>query len=145
MASMCLPGVMSPVLDWNGEQYGYLDGGVVEKTPILSPIEEHARAGRDQKLVLLCTHFDDQGRIRRPEGFLKRFTSTIARMEDVVWEYQRGQAMDTPDTRIAVLNPQIKYGAGMDFEWIWFNYLWCRRKFKEQLSNAGLSRRFDAR
>lgn len=51
-ASMCLPGIVFPIADWNGRDYGYFDGAVIEKTPLPSIIEEHHREGRKQQLVV---------------------------------------------------------------------------------------------
>ena len=47
--------------------------------------------------------------------------------------------------KAVVLNPRMKYGTMFDFEEVRFNYLWARDKFKEQLSNAGIGRRLEAR
>jgi hypothetical protein len=38
----------------------------------------------------------------------------------------------------------IEHGGMLDFEFVSFNYLWCRKRFKEQLSNARLGMRFGA-
>ena len=143
MASMCIPGVMLPIQDWNGASYGYMDGAVVEKTPLISIIEEHGRVGRSEQLVVVATHYGP--RMRKPEGFLQRWLSTIDHMEEVVWEYQRSQAREAPNCKFAILNPQLRYGGLFDFSYILFNYLWARKAFKDQLSNAGLAMRFDAR
>ena len=143
MAAMCIPGVMLPVPDWNGEPYGYLDGGVVEKTPLISIIEDHTRLGRAEELLVVTTHFSP--RRRRPEGFVQRFVSTIDHMEEVTWEHQRAQARETTRCKPIILNPQMEYGGMFDFSYVQFNYLWARRAFKKQLSNAGLATRFDAR
>lgn len=143
MASMCIPGVMMPVQDWNGQSHGYLDGGVVEKTPLVSIIEDHCRLDRSQDLLAVTTHFSP--RKRRPEGFVQRFVSTIDHMEEVSWEHQRAQARETPNCKPIILNPQLEFGGMFDFSYVQFNYLWARRSFKQQLSNAGLATRFDAR
>ena len=144
LGSMCLPGVFFPIPDSTGETVGYFDGGVVEKTPLLSVIEEHTREGRDSKLLVLCTHFDAEERITRPRGFLARFVSTFSRMEDFVWESQLQRAQAAPNCKFVVLNPKMKYGQMFDFGAVRFNYLWSRKRFKSQLSNAGLAKRFDA-
>lgn len=144
-ASMCIPGVMFPVPDWNGQPFGYLDGGLVEKTPLLSIIEQHARSARPQQLVILCTHYDDSGRIAPPRGFLQRIIKSIDRLEEVVWEHQLKKAAEAPDCKFLVLNPRMEVGGMFDFELLRFNYLWSRQRFKEQLSNAQLASLFSAR
>ena len=143
LASMCIPGVFMPVKDWNGKPYGYFDGAVVEKTPLTSIIEDHSRLGRNEQLVIVTSHFNP--RPHKPEGFLQRFLSAIDHMEEMVWEHQRNVARQTPNCKFAVLNPQLRYGGAFDFSYVRFNYLWARKAFKEQLTNAGLAARFDAR
>jgi hypothetical protein len=39
----------------------------------------------------------------------------------------------------------MKAGGTFDFSMVRFNYLWARKMFKQQLSNANLATRFDAR
>ena len=143
MASMCIPGVFMPVQDWNGKPYGYLDGAVVEKTPLTSIIEDHSRLDRSEQLVILTSHFNP--RPHKPEGFLERFLSVIDHMEEVVWDHQRDRAHKAPNCKFAVFNPQLRYGGTFDFSYVRFNYLWARKAFKEQLTNAGLATRFDSR
>jgi predicted acylesterase/phospholipase RssA len=144
-ASMCLPGIMFPVLDWQGKSIGYMDGGVVERTPLLSIIEEHLRMGRSQNLLILSTYISDDARIEKPIGFINRFSSTMDRMQEVVWEYQRSEALKYPNTRLLVLNPHLRTGGTFDFENLKLHYLWSRKMFKEQLSNAKIAERFNAR
>ncbi len=144
MASMCIPGVVFPVPDWNGAEHGYFDGAVVEKTPLTSIIEEHHREGRSRQLVVICTHFSDSGRILKPIGFIQRMLNAMHRLEDQAWEYQEMKARDATNCKFLVLNPHIKEGGPFDFSTIRFNYLWARKMFKEQLSNAKLAIRFEA-
>jgi predicted acylesterase/phospholipase RssA len=144
-ASMCIPGIVFPVSDWNTRPYGYFDGAVVEKTPLPSIIEEHHREGRKQQLVVICTHFSDSGQIERPVGFLQRFLNAINRLEDDVWEYQALKAREASNCKFVILNPHMKAGRAFDFSMVRFNYLWARKMFKQQLSNAKLATRFDAR
>lgn len=142
-ASMSLPGVFLPLEDWGQE--GYFDGGIVEKTPLPSVIEGHARSGRKENLVVLCTHFDGEARVAKPRGFLQRFISVISRMEDIAWTHQLEIARKAPGCKAIVLNPRMKYGTMFDFDSVSFNYLWARDRFKAQLSNAGIGRRLEAR
>ena len=143
-ASMCLPGIFDPVPDWNGSDIGYLDGGVVEKTPLVSIIEDHHRLGRESTLVVLCTHFDSKSRIVSPVSFLQRFMSVISHLESNLWTTQVAQSRTVEDCKFMVLNPQMEVGGMLDFSLVEFHYLWAREKFKEQLSNAHLAKRFDA-
>jgi predicted acylesterase/phospholipase RssA len=144
-ASMCLPGVVLPIRDWNGRDYGYFDGAVVEKTPLPSIIEDHHREARKQQLVVICTHFSDSGRIRRPVGFIQRMLNAMHRLEDEVWEYQVLKAREASNCKFLVLNPHMQEGTAFDFSVVRLNYLWARKMFKEQLSNAKLATRFEAR
>jgi predicted acylesterase/phospholipase RssA len=144
-ASMCIPGVVFPIADWNGRDYGYFDGAVVEKTPLPSIIEEHHREGRKSQLVVICTHFSDSGRIVKPVGFIQRMLNAMHRLEDEAWEYQVLKAREASNCKFLVLNPHMKVGTAFDFSVVRFNYLWARKMFKEQLSNAKLATRFEAR
>ena len=144
-ASMCIPGVVFPIPDWNGRDYGYFDGAVVEKTPLPSIIEEHHREGRKQQLVVICTHFSDSGRIKKPVGFIQRMLNAMHHLEDEAWEYQALKAREASNCKFLVLNPHMKEGTAFDFSVVRFNYLWARKMFKEQLSNAKLATRFEAR
>ncbi len=144
-ASMCIPGVLFPIADWNGRDYGYFDGAIVEKTPLPSIIEEHHREGRKSQLVVICTHFSDSGRIKKPVGFIQRMLNAMHHLEDEVWEYQAFKAREASNCKFLVLNPHMKEGTAFDFSVVRFNYLWARKMFKEQLSNAKLATRFEAR
>lgn len=144
MASMCIPGVVFPVPDWNGGQHGYFDGAVIEKTPLMSIIEDHHRESRKHQLVVICSHFSDSGRVLKPEGFIQRMMNAMHRLEDQAWEYQAMKARDASNCKFLVLNPHMKEGGPFDFSTIRFNYLWARKMFKEQLSNARLATRFQA-
>jgi hypothetical protein len=138
---------MEPVKSWNGDPHGYLDGGIVEKTPLTAVIDEHQRAGagRARKLVVLCSHFTDAGRLTIPRGFIARLMHTFDRMEDMIWETQLQRARRTPDVKCIVVSPNIRYGGMFNIGRMDFNMLWSRREFKQQLSNAGMAGRFEAR
>jgi predicted acylesterase/phospholipase RssA len=145
LASTAVPGVFFPVPDWNGAEYGYMDGGIVEKTPLLSIQEEHVRSGRATHLFVLCTHFDSEGRTQPPKGFLNRLLAGIHCAEDDAWTHQLERARATPGCRFVPLNPRMERGGMFEMEVVSFNYLWARRAFKEQLSNAGLPPRLYGR
>lgn len=145
LASMCLPGVVRPVRDWNGEPYGYFDGGVVEKTPLPSIIDEHLRLARPSRLLVICTHLTLTDRHEAPRGFILRFMSVTQQMGDQIWEAQREQAQQAPNCKFIVLNPHLQEGGDFDFGCIRNNYLAARAQFKAQLANARLATRFGAR
>ena len=145
MASMCLPGVCFPVKDWKGKPYGYLDGGIIEKTPLNCIIDDFNRSGNKKNLVIICTHFSHLARIKKPVGFINRFFSVIDYLTEETWEYYLLKASQCENCKTIILNPRIEAGTGFDFYNIRNNYLWSREIFKEQLSNTGLSQRFGAR
>ncbi len=144
MASMCLPGISWPVQDWNGKPYGYFDGGLVEKTPLPSIIEDHLRTGRKTKLVIVCTRFASTQRVKKPVGFLSRITSVFDTLADTIWEAQLIEADQASNCTHIILNPRLPFGSMLDFSAFMINYLWSRKMFKEQLSNAKIAERFGA-
>ncbi len=144
MASMCLPGLSWPIQDWNGKPYGYFDGGLVEKTPLPSIIEDHLRTGRKSKLIIVCTRFSNTQRVTKPVGFLSRFVSVFDTMAETIWEAQLIETEQASNCTQVILNPRLPFGSMLDFDALFVNYLWSRKIFKEQLSNAKLVQRFDA-
>jgi NTE family protein len=140
MASMCIPGIAWPV---QRDGVGYFDGSIVEKTPLLSVIADHKRSGRKSNLFLIASHYDDRGRIEKPRGFLQRLVSTITAMEEIIWRYQVDDARAS-GAKFVILNPQMEHGGMYDFDAVRLNYLWCRKRYKQQLSNAGFAARFEA-
>jgi hypothetical protein len=111
----------------------------------VSIVEDHFRQARSTQLVVLCTHFDSSARVTKPVGFLSRFVSVLSQLEDALWAHQLDQAKETANCKFMVLNPRIPLGGMLDFALVRPMYLWARRVFKEQLSNANLAARFDAR
>jgi predicted acylesterase/phospholipase RssA len=144
-ASIRILGIVFPIPDWNGRAHGYFDGAVVEKTPLASIIEEHHREGRKSQLVVICTHFSDSGRIKKPVGFIQRMLNAMHHLQDEVWEYRALKAREASNCKFLVLNPHMKEGTAFDFSVVRFNYLWARKMFKEQLSHAKIGTRFEAR
>lgn len=141
MGSMCLPGIFLPTENERGERLGYQDGGVVEKTPLLSVIQEHQRSGRAEQLFVLATHHN--ARFAPPEGFAERLVHAIDIADESSWEYQLSRAREAAGAKFAILNPKMEHGGVFDFSFTHFNYLWSRRAFKQQLSNSGLGLRLD--
>ena len=143
-ASMCLPGLMVPRPDWNGKDFGYYDGGLVENTPLVSVIDEHIRLGRKSDLLVLCTRFQSSARTHRPANCVDRILNSYQHLQDISWTYQQKQADEVAGCKHIIVNPHIIWGGMMDFTMGRANYLICRKQFKEQLSNAGLASRFGA-
>ena len=143
-ASMCLPGIMNPILDWRGKDYGYFDGGVVENTPLLSIIDDHARQDRNTNLFVVCTRFTSSAKVKRPEHFASRFMNVLYHFQDAVWHYHQQIADQTENCKYLVVNPHVERGRMLDFKHIKFDYLISRKMFKQQLSNVGLAGRFGA-
>ena len=143
-ASMCIPGLMVPRPDWNGREFGYYDGGLVENTPLVSIIDEHVRLGRESKLLVLCTRFQSSARTHRPKNCVDRILNSYQHLQDVSWTAQQLQADAAEGCKHIIVNPHIIWGGMMDFSKARVNYLICRKQFKEQLSNAGLAARFGA-
>ena len=135
-ASMHIPGVFLPLEKWSEQETGYFDGGVVEKTPLPSIIEEHVRSGPATKLFIVCTHFDSEARVEKPLGFLSRFVSILNHLEGVAWQHQLQSATLAPNCTTSVLNPRMQMGGIFDFGYVRANYLWARKSFKKKLSNA---------
>ena len=144
MASMCIPGIMTPMPDWRGKVSGYFDGGVVENTPLVSVIDDHLREGRTTKLFVICTRFTSVAKVKPPTNFATRFMNVLYHFQDSVWQLHQQMADQTPNCKYVVLNPHVQRGSMLDFSHIKFDYLISRKLFKQQLSNAGLAGRFGA-
>ncbi|MEM7199491.1 MAG: patatin-like phospholipase family protein [Planctomycetota bacterium] len=138
-ASMSIPGVIVPRPLPDGESY--YDGGLVEKTPLLSPIAEHARSGDRRKLLLLCTHF--AGESPGPaKGFHNRFLTTLDALENLAWDYQLKEARAREDTQLLLLNPRIQTSGLFDFTKTDEVYLAAREAFAAQLQDAKITQTF---
>jgi predicted acylesterase/phospholipase RssA len=143
-SSMSLPGIVIPRPPLEGEECGYYDGGLVEKTPLISPISDHLRSGDRRKLLLLATHFrNDLGR-RQARGFIARFIHTIYALEDSLWEYQLEEARKRHKSKVDLLlvNPHIADDRLFDFSLATAHYLHARQNFKEALQNGSLALTF---
>ena len=78
--SIAIPGILAPA----GKR-DYYDGGLVEKTPLLSPIAEHLRQNDGKRLVIVCTHYRPSAHRGRVRGFIERFMTTMYVLEDLTW------------------------------------------------------------
>lgn len=142
--SMSIPGIVIP-RERDGEDTGFYDGGLVEKTPLISPIAEHNRRHPDKKLLLLGTHFGNEAKPSTASGFLMRFLVSINALENLAWEYQIREVRETPNVDLLILNPRIDDPALFDFSRVERNYLRAREVLSDTLQNAKLALAFGAR
>jgi predicted acylesterase/phospholipase RssA len=138
-ASMTLPGIFMPHGPLSGEDNGYYDGGIVEKTPLRSPISEHLRSADPRKLVLVATHFRSHGQLGPARGFVHRFLQTVGALEDLAWPYQLTEARNYPNVILVLLDPQIEVPNVLDFSLLERHYLQAREAFTDALQNAHLA------
>lgn len=144
-SSMSLPGIVIPRKPIEGETCGYYDGGLVEKTPLLSPIAEHNQKGDGRKLLLLGTHYGNDARRTPAKGFINRFLQSIYALESLVWEHQLAEARSRPNVVLMMLNPHIDDPKLFDFSRIERNLLHAREAFADILQNARLPLSFGLR
>ncbi len=142
-SSMALPGIMIPR---PGDETGatYYDGGLVEKSPLRSPIADHGRSGDDRRLVVLCTHFFDPTRKGRKHTFLSRFLETLYALEEVAWEYQLAEARARDNVIVILLDPRLEEPSMFAFENTVPNYLRARDAFLDALQDGRLVATFGA-
>ena len=138
---MTLPGIMIPQ---RVEEDGrcYYDGGLVEKSPLISPISDHMRSSDKRRLLLICTHYDQEG-VQIPDlGFHNRFLHTMYALEDLAWSYQLAEARARPGVVLMLLNPRLNESALFDFSRTDLNYLAAREVFLDLLQNARIAQTF---
>lgn len=135
-SSMSLPGVVIPRPHPDGSTY--YDGGLLEKTPMISPIAEHKRRGDGRELLLIGTHFDNEPSKIHAHGFLSRFLQTIYAMEDVAWNYQLEEARKRKDVTLLLLNPKNDDRSLFDFRRVQANFDQAYGVFADRLQNAKL-------
>ncbi|MBK8976006.1 MAG: patatin-like phospholipase family protein [Planctomycetes bacterium] len=136
-SSMALPGVLRPrPADSAGTTY--YDGGLVEKTPLRSPIAEHGRSGDERRLLILSTHFVNEKMHQRASGFLKRFLATLYALEELAWGYQLREVRERDDVVLLLLDPHLPDTSLFGFESTIPNFLHARRAFADALQDAKL-------
>jgi predicted acylesterase/phospholipase RssA len=145
LSSMAIPGIVLPRPPEPGEQTGFFDGGLVEKTPLISPIADHNRTDADKKLLILGTHFGNEARTGSARGFPLRFLNSINALEDLAWSYQLSEARQKPNVLLIILNPRIDDPSFFDFSRIERNYLHAREALSDALQNAKLALSFGIR
>lgn len=142
--SMSIPGIVIP-REQEGEDTGFYDGGLVEKTPLLSPVAEHNRRHPDKKLILIGTHFGNEAQKTPAKGFLMRFLVSINALENLAWEYQIREVRQTPNVELIILNPRIDDPSLFDFTRVERNYLHAREALADSLQNAKIALAFGVR
>lgn len=144
LSSMSLPGILAPRPPLEGEDCGYYDGGLVEKTPLISPIADHLRSGDKRKLLLIATHFSNEERRKPARGFIHRFVQSIYALEEALWAYQLKEARQRyrDQVTLLLLNPHIVEPTLFDFSHVAEHYLRARETFKHKLRNGSLALTF---
>ena len=139
-ASMSLPGLLLARQPDGSSQLGFYDGGLVEKTPLRTPIADHLRSGDRRRLLLLGTHFNvESAQVEGARGFLARFAATIHAMESLVWSYQHADAARRDDVTLLLFDPHISDLASFDFSRARRDYLEARAYLRDRLQNAKLA------
>lgn len=140
-ASMTVPGVVVPrPIPSDGKLY--YDGGLIEKTPLLSPISDHLTRGDGRKLLLVCTHFGNEAFLGQARGFHNRFLATMYALENLAWDYQLKEARTREDLVLILLNPKLNETSMFDFSRTDEVYLKARARLKDQLQNAKIAGTF---
>jgi predicted acylesterase/phospholipase RssA len=141
-ASMSLPGILLPRDEHGRRSRGFLDGGLVEKTPLYSPMAEHTRLGDGRELVILGTYFGWQ-RIHNAieqHGFIDRFLVTIDALSDHLWEHQEQAARNQPGVTVLLLSSRIEPSSiHLDCSQIDRNCENARAAFEDQLQDAKIA------
>lgn len=135
-ASMALPGIIIPMPDDEGRTY--YDGGLVEKTPLPSVINEHNTSGDPRQLLIVSTHFAGEDKDRRTRGFVARLMDTLQVLEDQLWERQLQEARERHNTRVLVLNPRYDDAPMFGFDQAERMFAEAHTRFAKLLKDAQL-------
>lgn len=140
-SSMALPGIVTPR---PGDEKGraYYDGGLVEKTPMLSPISDHVRSGTDRRLMLVATYFGMPPRDKPLRGFASRFLDCLHVMESELWSHQQAQARNRDNVDLMLLDPMLPDPNLFAFRLTDRNYLSAREFFASRLDDARIGQSF---
>ena len=140
-ASMSLPGILLPRDEEGKTCHGYLDGGLVEKTPLYSPVADHERLGDGRELLIVGTHFGAQTNHNAiAHGFIDRFLVTIDALADHLWEHQEEDARRQPGVTVLLLDARIERDSvHFDFTTIERSCEQARAAFEDQLQNARIA------
>lgn len=139
-ASMSLPGLLLPRDEHGQPVTGWYDGGLIERTPLFSPLSEHRRSGDARRPLVLGTYFDTSA--RRPDtarGFVQRFLFTILSLEDQLWQHHKREVHEQGEADLLILDPSIDDPELFDFSRVDLDYLQARYHFKRQLHDARIA------
>lgn len=140
-ASMSLPGILLPRGEDGQPCHGFMDGGLVEKTPLYSPVADHTRLGDGRELVILATYFGVQTNYNAiSHGFIDRFMVTIDALADHLWEHQEQAARRQPGVTVLLLNAHLDPSTiHFDFSQLDRNVQRARHEFADQLQDAKIA------
>jgi predicted acylesterase/phospholipase RssA len=142
-ASMSLPGILLPRGEDGRPCHGYLDGGLIEKTPLFSPLADHTRLGDGRELLILGTYFGVQTNHNAiAHGFIDRFLVTLDSLAEHLWEHQEEAARRQPRVTVLLLNARLEHGDGpahFDFTEFDRNCELTRTAFEDQLEDAKIA------
>jgi NTE family protein len=139
-ASMSVPGIFLPRDEAGRPRHGFLDGGLVEKTPLYSPIADHLRLGDGRDLLILATYFGVRAKndaIAR--GFIDRFLVTIDMLTDHLWKHQEQVARKQPGVAVLLVHARFDPRIVLDFTKIDSTCERARAAFEDQLQNAKIA------
>jgi hypothetical protein len=140
-ASMSLPGFLLPRGADGHPENGFFDGGLVEKTPLFSPVADHTRLGDGRELLVLGAYYGAQkGFLGSAHGFMSRFLVTVDALAANLWEHQQQEARSQAGVTVLMMDPQLDTdSAHFDFTRIDVDYLQARAAFKHKLQNARIA------
>jgi predicted acylesterase/phospholipase RssA len=138
-ASMSLPGFLLPRDAEGSPQHGFFDGGLMEKTPLFSPVADHTSLGDERELLILGAYFGTH-QVDPAHGFLERFLVTIDALSEHLWEHQQHETRRQSGLTTLMVDPHINCDSlYFNFGAIDSNYLQSREAFKDKLQNAKIA------
>jgi len=140
-ASMSLPGFLMP-RDADGQVCnGFFDGGLVEKTPLFSPLADHTRLGDGRDLLILGAYFGPaHGHLGLARGFFNRLLVTIEALAANLWEHQQQEARRQAGVTVLMVDPHFEADSThFNFTRVERDYLRAREAFKDKLQNARIA------
>jgi hypothetical protein len=141
-ASMSLPGIFLPFGEDGRPCHGFLDGGLIEKTPLYSPVADHLRLGDGRELLILGTYFGVQTNHNAvAHGFIDRFLVTIDTLADHLWQHQERAARATPGVTVLLVDAHLTADgpAHFDFSLLDRHRRRARESYEDQLQNAKIA------
>jgi predicted acylesterase/phospholipase RssA len=115
LRSMSIPGVfLPPPPDADGTEF--VDGAVVESTPLASPIDEHRRLHPKKSLTILASRFRRDPATPTSRSFLSRMLRSMQALQAQLWERQLAEARAVPNATILVVETRVDDPELFDFE-----------------------------